>query len=1015
MADSKQVTPQYRYTRASFGPLATKPRHLDLTFDLTEERAVVTNITTFSHVGSEPLSQLSLDAKDLEIKKVELFKTNSVQLGETSAFVEHVAGLKDAVPLRFEEDKANFQLKIFFDEAMQPNSEFAIRLVTVARPTDHILEGIYYDYTPAGKPRTMITQCQQYGFQRITPCVDRMDAKPFYTTSIIADKRYSNVLTNGDLAPGFFDEKTGAPVFHPAPQTESESDDVKVERQLLKYHNHKVCMASYLFFLGVGTYVTYRRDLEYPDGLSFTIELLVFPGLVKRDHAVIAINALYDHIMWNYLAIGPEQHEHVEERKRLYALLDEREKLKAEQRPLVNSTEDEDVKATPLSAEKQARLAEIRAEAKELISVWKKTGYQYTGRIYREIAMQNSDYGGMENVGNTTILSSRLVPSDHLTDAGYIYMEGVKIHEYYHNINGSEVTGQSPFEIWLNEAVTVHVQREREDDIFGHDIMRLKQVLYALMPAVGPLAQDLSPNSKAVEPEGFNRTQELVSAMTYSKAPEFVRMVQMLLGKQFVKGLDHYYTVHRFGNATTADWIKSMEIASGRDLQRMARVWLKRTGYPQVTYTTAYDAEAKTFTLSVKQTGFESKSPAEPWIIPVDWALVKDGSVTHEGVFELEEAEGKVVIPNVAAKPDFLSFARDWSFFGTYENLSGSADELRLQALSDPDVINRYFAYRSVVDKEKARIVESLAQGNRDTAVDPAYPQLCGEILFGKNSLTPACRAMIAGEDEKITSRADLAHLYWELNDARLALYQAVYDELGPQILAHFEELESKNKPGSHKDGLHDRAMKHVLLAILVAGQRPAVLSTRKPNPVKMDVAALAKRLLFQSAFMSDKAVGLHTYLKLDAPDRMEVLARVRAEWAAHPDSTEQYIATLSSLDSDDAHEIIALLVEDKSIFNFALAGHARTLARGWSSVRKRSLLTDAGLKLLGDLFVRIGKVNQYSANDILSAFSDLPKFNDATRAKLLEALKSMQSRLDATKEESLFRQLDVLIKTNSK
>jgi aminopeptidase N len=55
-------------------------------------------------------------------------------------------------------------------------------------------------------------------------------------------------------------------------------------------------------------------------------------------------------------------------------------------------------------------------------------------------------------------------------------MEGVKIHEFYHNINGSQVTGQSPFQIWLNEAVTVHVQRKREDELFGGDFMRLRQV-----------------------------------------------------------------------------------------------------------------------------------------------------------------------------------------------------------------------------------------------------------------------------------------------------------------------------------------------------------------------------------------------------------------------------------------------------------------------------------------------------------------------------------------------------------
>jgi hypothetical protein len=35
----------------------------------------------------------------------------------------------------------------------------------------------------------------------------------------------------------------------------------------------------------------------------------------------------------------------------------------------------------------------------------------------------------MENVGNTTILSSMLTPGDLLIDGGYIYMEGVKVHE----------------------------------------------------------------------------------------------------------------------------------------------------------------------------------------------------------------------------------------------------------------------------------------------------------------------------------------------------------------------------------------------------------------------------------------------------------------------------------------------------------------------------------------------------------------------------------------------------------
>jgi hypothetical protein len=56
-------------------------------------------------------------------------------------------------------------------------------------------------------------------------------------------------------------------------------------------------------------------------------------------------------------------------------------------------------------------MAAVRAELKTLIGAWTDTGYTYTGTCYREIAMENSNYGGMENVGNTTIVSSRLTPS----------------------------------------------------------------------------------------------------------------------------------------------------------------------------------------------------------------------------------------------------------------------------------------------------------------------------------------------------------------------------------------------------------------------------------------------------------------------------------------------------------------------------------------------------------------------------------------------------------------------------
>uniref|UniRef100_A0A0A9Z5U0 M1 family aminopeptidase n=1 Tax=Lygus hesperus TaxID=30085 RepID=A0A0A9Z5U0_LYGHE len=164
-----------------------------------------------------------------------------------------------------------------------------------------MLEGLYFDYTPELCPQTIITQCQQYGFQRITPSIDQMLNKQVYTTTIIADGSYTNMITNGDLVPPYCQTIQGSlprPKYQPPSLDQYNrygdvEDTVAKGRRVLRYSNCTVPMATYLFFLGVGTYVTFYRTVEYPDGDTFQIELLVFPSITPPHSCIDKLDSIF--------------------------------------------------------------------------------------------------------------------------------------------------------------------------------------------------------------------------------------------------------------------------------------------------------------------------------------------------------------------------------------------------------------------------------------------------------------------------------------------------------------------------------------------------------------------------------------------------------------------------------------------------------------------------------------------------------------------------------------------------
>jgi aminopeptidase N len=912
----------YRYYRTDFGELPFDVIHMDLIFDIFDDHTRVDSRLKIK-VRNKDLDSLEVNAKNLEIISISC----------------------DQSPIRYTYDEQRALIAISFHQPIPAHSECVLRTATICRPSTATLEGLYYDATPPGAPPTQITQCQQWGFQRLVPCIDKMTAKCTYTTTIIADRRYTNLITNGDV----IRER------HPAGEG----------RDSIQYANTITPMAPYLFFLGVGTYDTFTREFEYPDKRRFTLELLVPPG-TDEQVASHALEVLADAIMWIYLFTGPEQYTRPDERHRIWNLVHERDRL---------------IK----SGNEPQRLEEIQ---NDLLTLTRSivTGYAYTGTVYREIGMQNSDFGGMENVGNTTITTNRIMPFPEMTDPSFEYMVRVKIHEFYHNLNGSEVTGQSPFEIWLNEAVTVVVEEQNHAFLFGEAYSRLQTILTLLSPEGGTFALDQGPAAMPIEPDGFNDPNELITGVTYVKAPEVVRMMATLMGwETFVQGLHLYHTRYRHGNATRGQWIEAMEEVSGLSLSGMAQTWLKSTGYPILQATRTYDPAQRRLSILLTQKSSQGGDDATVWEFPFRFACVNSkGMDMVDKIHHVTARDTTIVIDDIDC-PAFLSLNRGYSFYGKVSD-SADMEELLLQVRHDSDMINRFNAWYRIVDREKMRLLLDPSAAPSTHFVDLFIELLSDESLM-KEAGGQFLTIFETVEDERF------AHHYRALFNTRRTMIRAVAEKYKDRLIALYRNYSRTPEEDTYLTRMvaeiRSRQIKTVCLAALATLDTP-------------DMHRLIKSQFETATSATDRLVAFGLYCNSSAPDKEELLMAYQEQSAQHPVSWEAYLASVAQNSSDDTVSIVRR-VEASDAFHIEQANDQRALYVRFAMNRKISLQTDVGRTFMTSMLIRLAPVNEYSTGRALQAFAGMEKMEEEYQAAVVRILVDLMATLTPEKTPSVY------------
>ncbi len=373
-------------------------------------------------------------------------------------------------------------------------------------------------------------------------------------------------------------------------------------------------------------------------------------------------------------------------------------------------------------------------------------GLEYDLDRFMIVAVDDFNMGAMENKG-LNIFNSRYVLADErtATDGDFLGVESVIAHEYFHNWTGNRITCRDWFQLSLKEGLTVFRDQQFTADLHSRTVKRIEDVRL-LRAAQFP--EDSGPMAHPIRPDRYIEINNFYTVTVYEKGAEVIRMLHTLLGaERFRAAIDLYVQRHDGQAVTCEDFVVAVEDAGQVDLTRFRR-WYEQAGTPVLTVSDDYDADARRYTLHVKQHCPATSGQAEkpPLHIPLRLGLLDRRSETSgesfalnigrpEGdstVVDVVEAEQSFIFEAVASRP-VVSLLRGFSAPVRLRHEPGT-DTLAFLMVHDTDTFNRWEAGQRLAQQ----LIDAILDG-ADVPLD-SFVNACGAVL-ADTSLDPALKA----------------------------------------------------------------------------------------------------------------------------------------------------------------------------------------------------------------------------------------------------------------------------------
>jgi aminopeptidase N len=439
----------------------------------------------------------------------------------------------------------------------------------------------------------------------------------------------------------------------------------------------------------------------------------------------------------------------------------------------------------------------------------KNFGLEYDLDLYQIVAINDLNYGAMENKG-LNVFNSRLLLASPLTatDDDFRRIASVVAHEYFHNWTGNRVTLRDWFQIGLKEGLTTLREQLFTEDFYGAAINRIDTVRFI---TTRQFAEDSGPLAHPICLKSYINVDNFYTHTVYEKSAEVARMLITIFGKSKFKTIMQEFLKTFDGNpATFEDFLQVASTVTKTNLNQF-KLWYDQFGTPVLKIDQNYSQPKKQLTLKIQQ-----KHPKAPkdFYIPLAISLVKEnGTNTPTKILTLDKKQHTFIFNGLSRKPS-LSLLRDFSAPLKIQT-DLSEEDLLFLIKYDRDPLSCYQA----TQKLATQIVSVLCHKMKlhEPFMLPSVFVGAFKAIIKNKNLDPALKAeMLTLPNEKHLIEELPGYDIATIHHVREFVKTAVAVSLTNELLECYRQNNSRKKYNLEAKSIGQRALKNTCLHYLM-------------------------------------------------------------------------------------------------------------------------------------------------------------------------------------------------------